>query len=226
MPRRKKIHTTFIDRALLADEADASLPRSVRRMRQLRRDIAEEAARIMATESQRNYRVAKQKAAARIGISSKLALPSNREVESALRAYQGLFGGQQHEHQLEILRETALKVMRALEAFGPRLVGPVLDGTADRNSRVSLHLFSDPTDEVVLDLGERGVVYRQEERTIRWHDGTHRRIPLLVTEADGITVELALFSKKDQRQAPPCPIDGHPQRRAPIAEVECLLAGA
>ncbi len=190
-----------------------------------RRDVAAEAARIMVTEKQRNYRAAKQKAAQRIGISSRLALPSNKEVELALRAYQGFFGGDQHIRHVETLRETALKVMRALDSFCPRLVGPVLDGTADCHSRVSLHLFNDPPDAVALHLAEKGLNYRQEARKIRWHDGSHRLIPLLVTDADGIAVEMALFNMVDLRQAPPSPIDGKPQQRARLAEVECLLAG-
>jgi hypothetical protein len=180
----------------------------------------------MATEGQHNYRAAKQKAADRIGISSRLALPSNKEVEQALRAYQGFFGREQHYSHLETLRLTALKVMRALESFCPRLVGPVLEGTASLHSRVSLHLFNDPPDAVAIHLAEKGLAYTQEERKIRWYDGSHRVIPLLVADADGIAIEMALFSSVDLRQPPPSPIDGRPQKRAPLAEVECLLAQA
>ena len=200
--------------------------RNVRKLRQIRRDVAAEAARIMAPEGQRNYRIAKQKAAERIGVSARLALPGNKEVEQALRAYQGVVGGEQHTSHLVTLRQTALKVMRALDSFHPRLVGPVLEGTADRHSRVSLHLFNDPPDAVALHLAEKGLSYRQEQRKIRWHDGGHRLIPLLVVDADGIAVEMALFNSIDLRQAPPSPIDGRPQKRAPLAEVECLLQAA
>ena len=200
-------------------------PRSVRKLRQVRRDVAAEAARIMATEGQRNYRAAKQKAAQRLGASSSVALPGNQEVEKALRAYQGFFGGDQHFRHLELLRETALKVVRALGPFYPRLVGPVLEGTADRHSRVSLHLFSDPPDAVMIHFAEKGLNYKLEERKIRWHDGSHKLIPLLVTDADGIAIELALFNNIDLRQAPPSPVDGKPQKRARLADLECLLAG-
>lgn len=217
MPRKKRIHTT----------SSENLPsRGVRRLRQIRREVAAEAARIMATEGQRNYRSAKRKAALRIGVSSRLGLPSNKEVEQALRAYQGCYGGEQHHCHLEMLRETALRVMRALDHYRPRLVGPVLEGTADRYSRVSLHLFNDPPDAVVMHLAEQGLTFRQEQRRIRWHDGGHRMIPLLVTNANGVVVELALFNSIDLRQPPPSPVDGRPQKRAPLAEVECLLAGA
>ena len=54
------------------------------------------------------------------------------------------------------MREVALKVMRSLESFHPRLVGPVLEGTADEHARISLHVFNDPPDAVVIHLLDKG----------------------------------------------------------------------
>lgn len=220
MPQRKKTRTI----STRHPEGDLPLPRSARKLQQVRRDIAFEAARIMATEGQHNYMAAKRKAAERIGASTRVALPSNIEVEDALRAYQELYGGERHSSHLSHLRETAIFVMRALEGYYPRLVGPVLDGTADAHSRVSLHLFSDPPDAIAMHLREQGIAYREEQRRIRWHDGSHRLIHLLVTEVQGVSVELALFGAIDLRQAPPSPVDGRPQKRARLGEVENLLA--
>lgn len=222
MPRRKKIRTTSTDRRT----GGAWDPPAVRKLNNIRREVAVEAARIMATEGQRNFMAAKRKAADRIGASTRLVLPSNREVEEALRAYQGFYGGDRHTDHLQTLRETAIEVMRGLEDFRPRLVGPVLDGTADGHSRVSLHLFNDPPETVLFHLEERGIDFHQEQRRIRWHDGTHRDIQLLVTDVNDIAVELALFSLIDLRQAPPSPVDGKPQKRARLPEVEILLAAA
>jgi hypothetical protein len=115
--------------------------------------------------------------------------------------------------------------MRSLESFCPRLVGPVLEGTADEFTRVSLHVFSDPPDAIAIHLMDQGKIFRDEQRKIRWYDGSYRQVPLLVTDTDGIPVELTLFSYMDLRQAPPSPVDGRPQKRAPLSEVECLLAG-
>lgn len=224
MARRKRTRTTSSDPATRASHPHAS--RGERKLRQIRRQVASEAARIMATEGQRNYMTAKRKAAERIGVNPRLALPSNLEVEDALRAYQGLYGGENHSRNLAALRETAVRAMRSLERFCPRLVGPVLDGTADHHSRVSLHLFSDPPDAIVLHLQDLGVGFRQEQRKIRWHDGRHRLIQLLVTEFDGTPIELALFEAIDLRQAPPSPVDGKPQRRASLPTVEELLSAA
>jgi hypothetical protein len=216
MPVRKRIHTTISDGFPVHNNHKPS---------QTRRLIAAEAARIMATQAQYNYRIAKQKAVQRLGINTRTAMPSNVEVEDALRAYQGFYGGQQHTHHLQRMREIALRVMRSLASFRPRLVGPVLEGTADEHARVSLHVFNDPPDAVAVHLLDKGLVFRDEQRKIRWHDGTYRQVPLLITDAEGVEVELALFSCVDLRQAPPSPVNGRPQKRAPLSEVECLLAG-
>ena len=216
MPLRKRTHTTVSDRFPAHNN---------NRLGQTRRMIAAEAARIMVTQKQFNYRIAKKKAAQRLGISMPMAMPSNVEVESALRAYQEFYGGVQHIHHLERMRKIALRVMRSLESFCPRLVGPVLDGTADKHARISLHVFNDPPDAVAIYLLDQGLAFRDEQRRIRWHDGSYRQVPLLVTDTEDVEVELALFSYMDLRQAPPCPVDGRPQKRAPLIELECLLAG-
>lgn len=216
MPLRKRIHTTASERFPAHNSGKPG---------QLRRMIAAEAARIMVTQGQFNYRIAKQKAAQRLGAGAHAALPSNLEIETALRAYQEFYGGQRHLDRLQNMRRVALRVMRSLEPFHPRLVGPVLDGTADENTRVCVHVFSDPPDAVALHLLDIGQRFYNEQRKIRWHDGNHRQIALLVTDVEDTEVELALFSHLDLRQAPPSPVDGRPQKRAPVTEVEGLLRG-
>ncbi|MEJ8569449.1 hypothetical protein [Elongatibacter sediminis] len=214
MPRQRKTRTK---------SSDSLAPRQNRGFSQIRREIAAEAARIIATEGQPNYHMAKKKAAERVGVSERLALPSNLEVQDALLMYQGLYGGSAHADNLDRLRGAAVEAMRRLEVFSPRLVGPVLDGTAGPHSRVSLHVFCDAPENLVLYFLEAGVSFVQEQRRIRWHDSGYRTMQVLVVEVDGTTVELLVFQPVDLRQAPPSPIDGKPQRRAGLTEVECLL---
>jgi len=202
---------------------DSMPTRHIRKYTQARLEIAAEAARIIATEGQTNFHIAKRKAAERVGVSQRAALPSNVEVQDALQNYQRLYGGKQHTLNLERLRLVAADAMRMLKDFSPRLVGPVLDGTAGRHSRVSLHLFCDGPENLVLYFLELGIPFSQEQRQIRWHDGNYRMVPVLVIEQSGVKVELAVFSPIDLRQAPPSPIDGRPQHRASLIEVQCLL---
>ncbi|MGY6588946.1 MAG: hypothetical protein ACXIUB_11755 [Wenzhouxiangella sp.] len=189
-----------------------------------RQQIAAEAARIMATEGQKSYLVAKQKAAERLAAPTKKGLPSNVEVENELRIWQQLYGGESLAEQLKLLRQGAIKAMRFMAPFNPRLVGPVLDGTADGFSRICLHVFSDDPDAVVHHLMEHGIPFEQERRRIRWHDGAHRHIDVVVVQAGDDTVEMSLMIGRDALQPPLSPVDGQPIARANLDDVEALLA--
>ena len=199
------------------------------RLRQIRLKVAAEAARIIATEGQHNYHAAKKKAAERIGINERLALPSNLEIKEAVLRHLDLYGGCAHTENLVYLRQAAVRAMQLLEKFNPKLVGNVLDGTAGEYSHVALHIFSDSTESVILQFLEHGTPFSQEQRQIRWYDGNHRTVPILIFELEDIAiehavVELTIFEPVHLRQAPPSPISGKPQRRAGLSEVQCLLA--
>src|ERR1700722_3522251 len=119
----------------------------------LRRALAQEAARIMAEHGIRDFRIAKRKAAERLGVVDGSALlPKNSEIESALAEYQRLFGGESHLSALLAQRRAALSALRYLREFEPRLVGPVLSGTATQHSQVQLHLFAERAESVTLKL--------------------------------------------------------------------------
>jgi hypothetical protein len=215
MPPPRKTRTKF---------TDGPQPRHLRKTRQIRLEVAAEAARILATEGQQNYHAAKKKAAARIGVSERLALPSNLEVMDALSSYQALYGGHAHRENVANLRRTALQAMHMLAAFQPRLVGSVLDGTANAHARIALHVFADSVESVVFHFLEHDLPFHQEQRQIRWFNGEHRTVPLVVFELEDVEIEATIFDLLHLRQSPPSPIDGRPQRRASPAEVEYLLA--
>ncbi len=214
MPHSKKTRTKFTEQAE---------PRHIRRMRQMRFEVAAEAARILATEGQHNYHAAKKKAADRLGVSARLALPSNVEVKDALLSYQALYGGLAHRENIDRMRRIAALCMEWLQEFQPRLVGSVLDGTASAHSRVALHVFTDVIELLILFLRERATDFVQEQRQIRWFDGGHRFVPVVVIEKDDVEIEMTVFDTLQLRQSPPSPIDGRPQQRAALPEVESLL---
>jgi hypothetical protein len=53
--------------------------------------LAQEAARIIVDHGVRDYRVAKQKAAERLGVGSRGSLPGNTEIEAAVAEHLQLF---------------------------------------------------------------------------------------------------------------------------------------
>ncbi|MEN1727611.1 MAG: hypothetical protein AAGJ52_04145 [Pseudomonadota bacterium] len=194
------------------------------RHHKLRQSIAAEAAKIIATEGQRSYLIAKQKAAERLGASTRNGLPSNAEVEAELRTWQHLFGGSELEARLDELRREAISAMRFLKPFRPRLVGPVAEGTADQYSRVCLQVFSDDPDEIPRYLMERQIDFDQERRKVRWHDGNPRHLDILVVDRGDALVELMLMVGRESLQPLPSPIDGRPQLRLAVSDVEELVS--
>jgi hypothetical protein len=193
---------------------------------QARQLLAQEAARIIVDRGLRDYRIAKIKAAERLGMNSRGALPGNTEIEQAIAEHLLLFGGESHAGFLQGLRSTALSVMQLLEDFTPRLVGPVLAGTADDNSAINLHVFADSSEVVALFLGERGFACRLYERRLKSRRGRNVQpdiIPGYEFQFEGEPVEATVFPVDGIRQAPLSPIDGKPMRRADKKGVRALL---
>jgi hypothetical protein len=189
----------------------------------LRQAVAEEAARIMREQGVDDFLQAKRKAADRLGVTDASILPRNTEVEAALVAHQRLFAADRHEASLVALRRSALEAMRLLADFQPRLVGPVLTGTASPHSEITLHLFSEIPESVSLRLEERGVPHEVLERRLRYERDRTVSYPALRFVAGRQTVDAVVFPLDGIRQAPSSPVDGKPMRRASVAEVEALL---
>ena len=112
-----------------------------------RRVVAQEAARIIVEQGVQDYRLAKTKAAERLGMSDRGSLPRNGEIEEAVAEHLQLFRHDTHSPLLQSLRSAALSAMQMLSPFTPRLVGLVLAGTAGEHSAVNLHLFSDSAEQ-------------------------------------------------------------------------------
>ncbi len=194
------------------------------RDQQLRLQIANHAAKIIHESGIRDFQMAKQKAAAALGITDVHCLPNNRELEQALQAYLRLFDTEQAQ-RLDRLRRTAIDAMEFLAEFKPRLVGAVLSGTITRHSMVELHLFCDFTEQVGLFLRDKGIPFDEKERRLRLNLNDYQRYPVIRFLANDIPVELVLFTQDAIRQAPLSRIDGRPMQRATLAEVR-KLAGA
>lgn len=185
--------------------------------------IAAEAARLITESGVRDYAHARQKAAQRLGIDDESAQPKNRDVEDALRQHQRLFQPAQQSEQLRELRIVAVEAMQFLEAFQPRLIGAVLDGTADDHSAVCLHLFSDDPDAPTHFLEEHGIRHALRDRRVRFARGEFENFPALMFEADGTPIDLTIFPVDSLRRAPLDRNNDKPMRRATIETVQALI---
>jgi len=194
------------------------------RTKERRQRLAIEAARLMLEGGIRDFHQAKLKAAERLGERDERDLPRNSEVEEALREYQRLFHGDRQQQHLQQRREAALRALEFFARFEPRLVGAVLEGTADEHTAVSLHLFDDNADAVALFLDEHRIPYEQRERQLRLDRERVADFPVYLFSADGVAIDLTVLPRDALRQAPLDRVDGRPMQRASLSAFRDLVS--
>jgi hypothetical protein len=189
----------------------------------MRSRIAHLAARLMAEDGIEDYALAKRKAARQAGMSDARLLPTNEEVDLALKDYQQIYHAEEHRNRLRELRRKALRAMRELARFNPYLTGSVLNGNAGKYADINLQLFTDNVKAVELYLIDRGIPYRAAQS--RLYVGVElRTVPVYTVEDDGTPIEIAVLSARDLRTPLRTSLEGRAIERAKLQAVERLLA--
>lgn len=181
-----------------------------------RANICSTAARLIAEDGISDYSQAKRKALRHLGLPENTALPSDAEVDEALRSWQTVFMGDEQAEIIEHLRRKAAELMRILQDFRPYLTGSVLDGTAGRYAEIDLQLFADSAKEVEIFLLNAGIPYTHA--TPR----SERAEAVLVVESDDAVANLVIYPSLDERISPKGR-DGKTRERARLPAVLRLL---
>ena len=189
-----------------------------------RQAIAAQAARLMAEDGIAEFGAAKRKAARQLGVPDAAALPSNAEIETELRTYQGLFQNDEQRARLAAMREIALDIMTSMSAYAPCLTGPVWNGTAGSTSAIVINLFAESPKLVEVWLLDAEVPYRVLEWP-HFNRALERKVPVLSFQHAGYAIQLAVYSEDDRRGAL-LPDAGGTPARGDIAAVNKLLHDA
>ncbi len=189
----------------------------------MRHQIAIEAARLIEEEGVKDFHFAKQKAAERLHAPNTHNLPRNDEIQEALYEYQRLFKAESQAEVLQKLRQTSCKAMHFLQPFQPRLVGAVLDGSANEHSDIILHVFAEPSDALSFFLMDNHINYELESDWLTLSNGEVEERPMYSVVLDNTQIYLVVFDLIGLRQAPNSPITGKPMPRASLAKVKLLL---
>lgn len=190
----------------------------------LRQRMAYEAARILAEQGGNDFERARRKAAERTGIRDRRSWPSNEAIQEAVLIQRRLFHGKDQARDLMRMRASAIKAMRAFEAFSPHLIGPGLTGSGRPEEGITLYLFAQQPEDVVFRLIERQIPWQERERTVRYSGGERRIHPAFGFVAGDIPFELIVLPRGALRNPPLDPVSERPERGGDLAEVERLLA--
>ena len=179
----------------------------------IRSRLAHEAARLISVGEAADYPQARRKAAKRLGVAARSLHPANEDIDVAVREYQRLFRPDTTERS-QRYRKAALEAMEFFASFRPMLTGPVLDGTVDAHSVVTIHLHTDDTDSIVHHLAQHGIT--ADTGVIRLRRDPHRdgEFPVWRFFADDVPFELIGLPLLLARQAPLAPGEDRSMRRA------------
>jgi predicted HD phosphohydrolase/predicted nucleotidyltransferase len=190
----------------------------------IRRQIAWEAARLMYERRVSEYYRAKMKAAQHVcrGWVKPVDLPSNAEIRDEIQAFARMHEGDTRTLNLREMRLEALRLMKILNRYRPRLIGSVLTGHVRQGSDIDLHVFSDSVEGVTGALDAEGIVYDVERKLVRKHG--EERMYTHIHVRDRFPVEMTLYPADTVHFVPKSSITGKAIERASIAELEQLLS--
>lgn len=197
----------------------------------LRQEIAQSAARLMFEEGISDYARAKRKAIKAMGITQDAPLPTNGEIDAALREYHALYADEADAAHLLELRQAALHTMRLLQKFQPYLTGAVMEGTAGPHADTEIHVFAESAKELEIYLLNQNIPYRLDEQHYRMsdrpskqkHELLRKRVPVVLVETRYGTQRISIFEADDLRTAPRKHGEKAGIHRMTLAQVENLL---
>ena len=148
-------------------------------------------------------------------------LPSNREIRDQVQALARMHEGQRRTERLREMRVAALRMMRLLRTFRPRLIGSTMTGHVRRGSDVDLHVFSDSIEAVTSALDVEGIPHEVERKKVRkqGREQTFTHVHVL----DTFPFELTVYGSNMAHYVFKSSITGKAIERASIAELEQLL---
>ncbi|MDA7978680.1 MAG: tRNA adenylyltransferase [Pirellulales bacterium] len=189
----------------------------------LRRQIAWEAARLMYLRQESEYMRAKLKAGRRIcrGWVKPADLPSNREIRDEIQIFARIHEGDSRTQNLREMRIEALRLMRLLERFRPKIIGSTFTGHIRRGSDIDLHVFSDSIESVCAILDGEGFRYEVERKQVRKHG--EERIFTHIHIEDRFPIELTVYGSMQANFIFKSSITGKSIERATIPEFEQFL---
>jgi predicted nucleotidyltransferase len=190
----------------------------------LRQAIALEAARLMYERLESEYFTAKRKAAKRLcrGSLKPENLPSNAEIRDQIQVFARIHEGDKRTENLRDMRLQALRLMRLLRAYRPRLIGSVMTGHVRKGSDIDIHVFCDSIGLITDLLEGEGYQFDVERKQVVKHN--EARVFTHVHIYDRFNYELTVYAEDRAHYVFKSSVTGKPIERASIRELEELLA--
>ena len=208
-------------RLRLKNELEMAIPENLNDIRSLRKRVAREAAFLIYTSQEKEYKQAKRKAAEILGAR---ILPSNREVANELDAIADEIEGKSRLKRLLRMRKEALEIMQCLEDYSPRLIGSVWRGTVHKNSDIDITVFSHDPKDVMKRIAERNFkIIKVEEDVIAEGEDKRSTFHIHIILPSGDEAEVVVRDPKDKMRDEICEIYGDVIRGLSLNDLRKIL---
>ena len=189
----------------------------------LRRAIAHEAARLLYLNEESEYYRAKQKASRRLcqGWVKPADLPTNAEIRDAVQSFARTHEGPGRLDALRNMRLSALRVLRLIAKFHPKLIGSVLTGHVRQGSDIDIHVFSDSIESVASCFDAECIPYEIERKQVR-KDGIETTYTHIHVR-EVYCIELTVYRENMRSHVFKSSITGKPIERASMLQLEELM---
>lgn len=186
-----------------------------------RQKIAREAATLLYFGLEKEYKQAKLKAAATLGVH---VLPTNLEVALELDQVAQDNEGAARTERLIQMRTEALKIMKLLKAYCPVLIGSVWRGTIRRGSDIDISVYGDEPEKVVAILKEKGLkISRVERVTVAKQGKTASSFHIHALTWGGQNAEIVVRDAEEAGRKRVCETFGDEIKGLRVRELEKLL---
>lgn len=171
-----------------------------------RKRVAQEAAELLYTRQEKEYKQAKLRAAKTLGGN---ILPSNVEIATELDRIANEKEGQVRQEKLVQMRHKALQIMQTLENFKPVLVGSVWRGTTHRNSDIDIVTYAKNPQQIVSILKKGNyTVTKAEVQAVTKKGKKEQSFHVYLNLLSGSQVELVVRDPEDINRRVKCEIFG------------------
>jgi predicted nucleotidyltransferase len=187
----------------------------------VRKRIAKEAALLLYTQQEKEYKQAKHRAARALAART---LPSNKDIAHEIDKLADETEGSARKERLVEMRRDALAVMVLLGEFSPRLVGSVWRGTANRNSDIDVEIFTSNQDEVLQRLKRNGLTPTKAEwQSVTKGIRSEKALHVFITLPSKNEVEIVARAPEKIDQTDKCETYGDPIKGLNIHQLRRLL---
>ena len=191
------------------------------RLSESRMKVAREAAILLYTSQEKEYKQAKRRAAQTLGLR---ILPSNLEVAQEVDQIAGETEGLSRQERLLHMRNDALKIMEALRGFSPRLIGSVWRGTAHKNSDIDIEAFTSSPEAAVAQLEKSNFkIERTEWRLDAKRGNAESSFHIYLILPSGNEAEIAVRSPEEKNRLSICEIYGDPKTGLTHLQLQSVL---